>query len=262
MIGLRTTRIVAIGLAALAVAPAAAQDETEDASPDATTSVQGRTWAELAELPDFTTGIWEGTFGGGGPPAPPQFTEEYAAKRAAYQAQGLEDTPAANCVPPGMPGIMTQPYPMEFMYGPGQVAIQLEAYEQIRHIYTDGRDHPESPDPTFNGHSIGHWEGDTLVADTVGFVPFTPLANIWEVGHSDQMHVTERMRLLDPDTLEITTTVEDPLALVEPIVSTRTFARHPDWTIAEYVCEENNRNSLLPSGEAGIDVTPPERPGG
>ena len=68
-----------------------------------------------------------------------------------------------------MPGIMGQPYPMEFLLTPGQVTIVIEAYNQIRHIYTDGRPLPEDPDPTFYGTSVGHWEGDTLVAETVGF---------------------------------------------------------------------------------------------
>jgi len=248
-----SARIGLAGAAALALAAAATGQDAPRA----------RTWAELGELPDFTTGIWEVSFGGpragGGPPAQAELTPEYAAKAAAYRAQGLEDTPAANCVPAGMPGIMGQPYPMQFFFGPREVTIQLEAYEQVRHIYTDGRPHPDNPDPTFNGDSIGHWEGDTLVVDTVGFVPFTPLSgNVWEVGHSERMHIVERMRLLDENTLEIETTIDDPAALVRPWTSTRTFARHPDWTIAEYVCEENNRNSLMADGQAGIDVTPPE----
>ena len=74
-----------------------------------------------------------------------------------------------------MPGIMTQPYPMEFLFTPGKVTIMIEAYSQWRQIFTDGRKHPEDPDLTFNGHSIGHWEGDTLVVDTVGFTTDTAL---------------------------------------------------------------------------------------
>ena len=88
-----------------------------------------------------------------------------------------EDGPSANCLPPGMPGIMGQPYPMEFLLTPGQVTILIEAYNQIRHIYTDGRELPDDPDPTFHGTSVGHWEGDTLVVETVGFSPITQIAN-------------------------------------------------------------------------------------
>jgi len=225
--------------------------------------VKAGDWARLGRLPDFTTGIWEiplgpGAFGRGSQPA---LTPAYAAKLKAYQdeqkAGKHQDNPSANCVPPGMPEVMGQPYPMEIFVKPGQVAIQLEAYQQIRHIYTDGRGHPDDPDLTFNGHSIGHWEGDTLVVDTVGFSTDTPLGLSYGMRHSDKMHIVERMHLTDPDTLQIVTTIDDPQALTQPWSSTRTFKRHRDWTIAEYVCEQNNRNLVDPSGRAGIVLAPP-----
>src|SRR5262249_29351142 len=124
-------------------------------------------WAALAKLPDFN-GVWErggaprgnagqpagaaagrggaaapqrgaagAQRGGGGRGGGMQLTPEYEAKRRAYQAP--EDNTTANCLPPGMPGIMTQPYPMEFLMTPGKVTIVIEAYTQVRHIYTDGR---------------------------------------------------------------------------------------------------------------------------
>jgi len=226
-------------------------------------AVQGRTWAEVAKLPDFTTGIWETplTPAAFAPGPQPQLTPAYAARRKAFddarKAGNEQDNPSANCVPPGMPGVMNQPYPMQIFFGPGQVAIQLEAYMQMRHIYTDGRPHPADPDPTFNGDSIGHWEGDTLVVDSVGFVPDTPLGLSYGVQHSSKMHIVERMRLVDPDTLTLTTTVDDPDALASPWTTSRTFKRHRDWTIAEYVCEQNNRNLVDPNGHAGIVLTPP-----
>ncbi len=65
--------------------------------------------------------------------------------------------------------------PIEFSYTPGMVTVIAEAYMQVRHIYTDGRAHPDDPDLTYNGNSIGHWEGDTLVVDSVGFSKDTPL---------------------------------------------------------------------------------------
>jgi hypothetical protein len=233
---------------------------------------QGRTWAEVAKLPDFTTGIWEIPLGprprgaAGSPftpPAPPQLTPAYAAKLKAYneaRAKGNEqDTPAANCVPPGMPEMMGQPYPLQIMFGPGQVSLQAEAYQQIRHIYTDGRKHPDDPNQTYNGDSIGHWEGKTLVVDTVGFTTDTPLGQNYGIRHSEKMHIVERMRLTDPDTLEIVTTIDDPEALTQPWTNTRTFKRHKDWTIAEYVCEQNNRNLVDENGKAGIVLAPPPK---
>ena len=236
----------------------------------AQTGNQGRTWAEVAKLPDFTTGVWEIPLGpppGGGPPRAftppplPQLTPAYADKLKAYneaRAKGNEqDTPAANCVPPGMPEMMGQPYPIQIMFGPGQISLQAEAYQQIRHIYTDGRRHPDDPNLTYNGDSIGHWEGGTLVVDTVGFTADTSLGQNYGLRHSEKMHIVERFRLTDPDTLEAVTTITDPEALAAPFTTTRTFKRHKDWTIAEYVCEQNNRNLTDENGHAGIILAPP-----
>src|SRR4051812_43657416 len=208
-------------------------------------------WANLAKLPDFT-GVWELSFGAppargstppagrgrGGAPAAPTLTPEYAAKKKAFDANPPEDSEAANCLPPGMPGIMGQPYPMEFLLTPGQVTIVIEAYTQVRHIYTEGRSLPEDPDQTFQGTSVGRWEGDALVVDTVGFSPLTQIDR--GVPHSDRMRIHERFRLTDADTMSIETTVVDPVVLAVPFTSTRTLKRHRNWTIAEYVCQENN----------------------
>ena len=218
---------------------------------------QGDTWASIAELPDFGS-VWEVTFGGGGGPGePPSLTPPYAARLQAYQgaqARGdIQDTPAANCVPNGLPSIMMQPYPIEFLLTPGKVTIMIEAYSQWRQIFTDGGEHPEDPDLTFNGHSIGHWEGDTLVVDTVGFTTDTGLGD-FGMRHSDKMRIVERMRLTSPDTLRIETTVYDPEALTKPWTSTRNYGRHRDWTLAEYVCQQNNRNFTTEDGKAGINL--------
>jgi hypothetical protein len=211
-----------------------------------------------ADLPDWG-GIWEITMGrprAGVPTEQPSLTPEYATKLADYQASQAkgdeQETPQANCVPPGMPAIMNQPYPMEFLFTPGKVTIAIEAYSQMRRIFTDGRKHPEDPDLTYNGHSIGHWEGDTLVVDTVGFTPDTALGPGWGIRHSDRMHIVERMHLTAPDTLEIVTTIDDPKALAKPLTATKVLKRHRDWDIAEYVCEQNNRNLATDKGKAGI----------
>ena len=149
---------------ALIAALASSQVALAQAPPKASSaSPQGDTWASIAKLPDWG-GIWEVTFGGGarGGPRPegPALTPAYEAKLKEYQdAQkrgDIQDTPAANCVPNGMPAIMTQPYPMEILFTPGKVTIMIEAYSQWRQVFTDGRKHPEDPDLTFNGHSIGH----------------------------------------------------------------------------------------------------------
>src|SRR4051812_19367921 len=232
-------------------------------------------WTAVAKLPDFT-GVWEVSFGpppaarGGAPaagrgaapaagrgraggfPAGPQLTPAYAEKRRANLAKGAEDSQTANCLPPGMPGIMGQPYPMEFLITPGLVTIVIEAYSQVRHIYTDGRPLPDDPEPRFFGTSVGRWENGTLVAETAGFSPETELDR--GTPHSDKMKIVERFRLTDPDTMSIETTITDPEALTAPYSTTRTLRRHRAWTIAEYICEENNRNFVDPNGKAGINI--------
>jgi hypothetical protein len=208
-------------------------------------------WASLADLPDFT-GVWErgGGRGGRGGDTPLQPTPEYAALRDQLNSLGLEDSETANCLPPGMPRIMTQPYPMEFLLTPGKVTIIIEAYTQVRHIYTDGRTLPEDPNPNFFGTSVGHWEGDVLVVETVGFSPLTEISS--NLPHSGNMRIVERFGLSGPDTMTIETTITDPVALEAPYTTVSTLQRHRDWTIAEYICEENNRNFLSSDGKAGI----------
>jgi len=233
-------------------------------------------WTALAKLPDFT-GVWEAALGGGGRgaakgapvagapgggtgrgrgAAAPSLTPAYFAKAKEMQAQPRqEENETANCLPPGMPGIMGQPYPMEFLLTPGLVTIVIEAYTQVRHIYTDGRPLPDDPDPKFHGTSIGRWEGDTLVAETVGFAQ---VPRGLSFPYSDKLKIVERFKLTDADTMNIETTIADPEALTIPYsMPARTLKRHRGWTIAEYVCEENNRNFADANGKAGIKLANP-----
>jgi hypothetical protein len=219
---------------------------------------QGASWADIAKLPPIN-GIYEtarmsrGT-AGNRPPArdlPPEFTPQAQAELAAYKAKGAQDTDAANCLPPGMPGVMTQPYPIQVLVTPGEVTIIQEAYMQVRHVHTDGRDHPADPDLTFNGDSIGHWEGDTLVVDTVGLAPQAVLQA--GVTHSKNEHIVERFRLSEPNMLEVKTRIEDPGVLAKPWETTGLYARHPEYSLAEYICEQNNRNSFE-NGKAGLNL--------
>jgi hypothetical protein len=249
-------------------------------------------WASLAKLPDFT-GVWEVGLGGGGggragagrgavaPDAAaggrgdaaakggragaaagggragrgggPSLTPAYAAK--VRPANPVEDAQAANCLPPGLPAIMNQPYPMEILLTPGKVTIVIEAYTQVRHIYTDGRPLPEDPDPLFYGTSVGHWEDDTLVVETVGLAQ-VPRGLTFP--YSEKLKVVERFRLTGPDTMSIETTLIDPEAFTAPYsMGTRNLARHRTWTIAEYICEENNRNFVDDKGSAGVKLNNP-----
>ena len=216
---------------------------------------QGQSWEDIAKLPPIT-GIYESSRKDaprdGQREVLPVLTPKAAAEQAAWKAKKVEDTEAANCLPPGMPRIMSWPYPVQVLVNPGEVTLVLEGDMQVRHIHTDGRDHPADPDLTFNGDSIGHWEGDTLVVDTVGLAPQAAIAQ--GVAHGKSEHIVERFRLSDPNVLEVKTRVEDPSILAKPWEFTARYTRHPDWSIAEYICEQNNRNSVDASGKAGINL--------
>jgi hypothetical protein len=231
--------------------------------PAATAQAAAAAAESSKSVPDLS-GVWEVAFGsrtrpGPGMPEQPSLTPEYAQKLAVFkaaQAKGEDvESPQANCVPPGMPAIMNQPYPMELLFTPGKVTIVIEAYSQTRRIFLDGRKHPDDPDLTYNGHSVGHWDGDTLVVDSVGFTPDTALGPSQGYRHSDQMHIVERFRLTAPDTMEVVTTIDDAKALTKPFAATKVLARHRDWDIAEYICEQNNRNLSDEKGKAGIILT-------
>jgi hypothetical protein len=177
----------------------------------------------------------------------PKWAAELKTLREAEAKNDEPPTESANCLPPGMPMIMFQPYDIEFLFTPGRVTIIQEAYMQVRRVFTDGRGHPADLDPTFNGHSIGHWEGDTLVIDTAGLGHTTPLG-FDRLQHGPRLHVVERIRLTAPDTLEDRMTLTDPDALEQPWHMVRTFTRHRDLDMMEYICEENNRNPIDHTG--------------
>ncbi len=215
-------------------------------------------YRELAELPDWS-GVWQpdwsALFGPGGRPTPkllPEAQAKYdafvAAKEEGRNLQGAD----ANCIPPGMPRIMQMPYPVEFLFSPGRVNIAAETYSQMRRIYTDGRGLPEDPDPFFNGHSVGRWDGDTLVVDTIGFSPLTTIAE--GVGHSDRMTIHERIWLENPKRIIIEMTIEDPQVLAAPFVIRQPYDRKDDWEIREYICQENNRDAADAEGRASLDL--------
>jgi hypothetical protein len=227
-------------------------------------------YAALSKLPDWS-GVWEPAFmarptpGQGGPPAPPKLTPAYETQYTKYQEKN-RTTPGINfvssvasCVPPGVPQSMLEPYPIEFLFTPGRVTILIETYSLVRRIYTDGSPPPADPDPTYQGTSVGHWEGDTLVVETSAILPETsPLNGI--NGHSDKLHITERMRLVKPDSLEIATTRTDPAVFVEPYTTTAYYQRHHDWKIMEYVCQQNNHDALDEHGNPAFSLK--HKPGG
>jgi hypothetical protein len=165
----------------------------------------------------------------------------------AYQARFDRDTKAmqagkppldsvSKCLAFGLPRFMTMP--MEVIQTPGQVTLNLGVLHDIRRIYIDGRGHTPDVDPSFSGDSVGHWEGDTLVVDTIalregtfdrGGIPF-----------SDKLTVTERFRRIGPNKLEDKMTFNDPEAFQEPYQFTRTYTQLPAGSrFEEYICENN-----------------------
>jgi hypothetical protein len=237
-------------------------------------TAQGESWDAIKKLPDWS-GVWSPrTFSArkpgdppvAPPPSPPQFTPAYAAKFAAYQKQQDDRkkkgskygagfvSQVANCAPYGLPESMHLPYPIEFLYTPGRVTIAIEVDSIVRRIYTDGRKLPEDPDPMYQGSSVGHWEGDTLIVDTVGLNPETsPIPGI--SGHGPDLRINEHVRLITPDILEITTTLTDPEMLTAPYTTTSTYERHRDWTIMEYLCAQNNRDGVDANGNPTFNLT-------
>jgi hypothetical protein len=221
-------------------------------------------YAEVTGWPDWS-GVWSPGVGAGSrtTATPPKLTPAGQAIKDAFDAGKAEgrnlQTQQALCVPNGMPGVMRTPYPFEFLYSPGRVTILVETHSQVRRIYVDGRALPEDPDPAYQGHSVGRWEGDTLVVETVGLSPAVTL--IAETG----LHATEHTRLSERitrtgDRLTDEITITDPGLLAEPYVMVQTYTLKPDWEMREYVCQENNRDSVDEEGRPLMDLGDPDDP--
>jgi hypothetical protein len=127
---------------------------------------------------------------------------------------------------------------MEIVQTPGRVLMLFEFSHFIRQIYTDGRKHNTDLGPTWMGDSIGHWDGDTLVVDTIGFNDKTWLDRAGHP-HSTDLHLVERIRRVDKSTLQDDLTIEDPKAYTKPWGGQLTFQLRPTWNITEMVCEDN-----------------------
>jgi hypothetical protein len=182
-------------------------------------------------------------------PAAPPLTPEYLAIYQRMQADAAKLAEgAASCEWPGMPTIMTYPYPFEVLSTPGRITFLFEVESQVRRVFLDRRTHldPDELDPSYNGDSIGHWDGTTLVIDTIGFNTHRPVRGL---PHSGQMHIVERITPINGNTIRDEITITDAKAFTMPIVVNVQYSRRPDWRIREYSCAENNRDAPDASGQ-------------
>ena len=217
--------------------------------------------SQAADRPDLS-GVW-GVFyhdhpgGRAGAPAEPTLTKEGAKQvadfKAKYDVEAVE--PGAYCVPGGMPTEMfgLGGYPTEIIQKPERITMIIENDMQVRRIYMDGRDHPDDFPHTRGGHSIGHWEGDTLVVDT-------RLISAWPIErwpHSEDTHVVERISLKPLSAVDVKlrpgltpadigeTVLENIVTTTDPMYdgpqTVKVYSRRlPDKETLEYDCAEGN----------------------
>lgn len=263
--------LIVIGLCAvarMACVPAAAADPVViDPPPTA------KDWADLAKLPDWS-GVWTPTqtderarIKSDPVPWKPQIAKQVALLVAAEKA-GKPAGLFVNCLPEGMPSWMLITHDaFEVIFSPGRVTMLGGSdSNRLRRIYTDGRPHPPDPDPTFHGHSIGHWEGDTLVVDTVGILPETYIAVSEAVGipNDGDMHIIEHIHLAGPDTLQDDLEIIAPHVLTRPWKTTRIFYRQRarKYEIVEGVCLQGNYSEGVDANGNAVFVPVPVTEGG
>lgn len=179
-------------------------------------------------------------------PNEPLLKPEYMAKWEMISktriAGSSEYDPVARCLPPGMPAMMSMAYGMEVMQTKDKITFFSELNDALRRVYLDGRKPSQKvlDDPTYAGYSTGHWEGDTLVVDTVALRDDTFIEGF--TPHSDQMTVHERIRLLEPTLLEDEITVTDPKALVQPWSTVKKYRKAQPGSgkdeLREFACAE------------------------
>ena len=237
-------------------------------------------WAKLSKLPDFS-GVWNPNITDQNAqvktnPVPwkPEVVphiERLVAEEKAGRPKGL----FVNCLPEAMPSWMLITHnAMEILYTPGRVTILGESDgNRLRRIYTDGRPHPADPDPTFHGHSIGRWEKNVLVIDTVGILPQTYLAVSEAVGvpNNGDLHVVERIYLEKPDILADDIEITAPRILNAAWKTKRLYFRQRarKYDIVEGVClqgyfaerKDKDGNAVfvpVPQTDDGNPARPPD----
>lgn len=201
---------------------------------------------------DFS-GVWVGYRKQDIPPKP-SVTPAAAAILEKYD--DANDSPSAQCLS-GWPRILAQPYPVEVIQTPDMTLFWSEAYNTVKRVWTDGRKHDPDWDLSFYGESVGHWEGNTLVSDTVGLLPQTMGLGIPGSPLSDAAHTVERWTMIEQGrALQVEVTIEDPKYYTKPFTYKKVFDRTTD-KLHEYICNQNNRNDPAKGHVPGNLLAPP-----
>jgi hypothetical protein len=161
-----------------------------------------------------------------------------------------------SCDPLGVPRVLLANHPFKIVPVAGEMLVLYERSHGFREIYMDGREHPKDLDASWWGHSIGKWDGDALVVDTVGLSEKTWL-DYQGLPHSDALHVVERYRRLDHNTLQLVLTIDDPKAYTKSWSVTKMYELKT-WDIGEDICVVANEKRF----EQGIVKpvsTPPNK---
>jgi len=161
------------------------------------------------------------------------------AKGVMKERKSSED-PEALCLPTGVPRLA--PYPMKFLQMPNLFVMLFEGnIHSYRQIFLDRKEHPKELNPNWYGDSIGHWDGDTLVVDTVGFNDRTWF-DFAGHPHTEQLHTLEHFRRMDLGMIEYNVTITDPGAYTKPFTLTGHFPLMQGTELMEFICNENNKD--------------------
>jgi hypothetical protein len=267
MVAIRKTAFIAIALAAIFVGGAEAQQKP---------AALGSSWGDISRMPDFFSGMWQSSSAMVDGPTNAKLTDK--AKAYVQRYTPVNDIPLAgvDCKNPGLPITQRAGSPLKFMFEPGMISVYIEQASMTRFIRLNDK-LPSAPDPSYLGTSVARWEGDTLVVESVGFrddIVFqyttrepkkeeTSFLNRSVFGpHGPNLRMVERMRLRDPDTLEIKLTIYDDTVFVGPYESqpVQTFHRirgQEAWP-GEWQCDTALASPFDPATNTVISPDPEE----
>ena len=156
----------------------------------------------------------------------------------AFNRRGIDD-PTGLCLPPGVPRtVMLGLYPQQFIQTPTHV-VMLYEYMNAHRVIAMNATHPDDVLPSYMGHAVGRWDGDTLVVDSIGFNDKTWLAGVGTF-HTEALHVIERFTPVDKDQINYEVAIEDPSVLTKPWILRTTIMRRDGTRLEENICAENN----------------------